>query len=543
MKSIKSNKRCTKYNIKGGESNQCSHSIIRGNYSIKSAISDNSGRISSSLKSTLEYDHRSTIKYNKHNYSVYYTEVDDRPEASARVMFDDFEFQISRLSPYDDAEYAWCSGSQGKVKIYRNNKLIGTSFYMDSDDMGVENYEWCDEVIFQCIAMLEKYNHSIQPKIIHNSIKSKCKQKTIKASSNNMIKALNDQLYTKASQYLKNNLGWSLKDISDMLFIDISKIDANRYRIEVRAELDYDWMFDLVKTLDDIVQRYDKGAYFDMVEPGISEAYITTNTIKASTNIACTASIDLKTLNDDTIWDIVSNIDNIEDVSVLHAQHHAATVLIIFGNHGNTHRRISELKEAMNFFGLSVADYTTNGDNVITLNLISGDLNKSKSVSAATNTYNISAKPIVSAEPHQVYWYFTRHGVQPGSIPNRINNLYDIVDTANGSYFATDTVLTTNELYEYDIKEKSLPQSLKHKSVYASTNTFDYTLLSRLQSDCEYYLGNGNRNPKVLWAEDEEMQIAKMQELYNKLNPKPEWITLEDIDNYEYAMVYTAHHR
>lgn len=274
MKSIKSNKRCTKYDIKGHESNQCSHSIIRRNYSIKSAISDNSGHISSSSKPALEYDHRTTIQYNKHNYSVYYTEVDDRPEASARVMFDDFEFQISRLSLYDDAEYAWCSGSQGKVRIYRNNKLIGTSLYMDSDDMGVENYEWCDEVIFQCITMLEKYNHSIEPKIIHNSIKSKCKQKPIKASSNNMIKALNDPLYTKASQYLKNNLGWSLKDISDMLFIDISKIDANRYRIELRAELDYDWMFDLVKTLDHIVQRYDKGAYFDMVEPGISEAFI-----------------------------------------------------------------------------------------------------------------------------------------------------------------------------------------------------------------------------------------------------------------------------
>lgn len=105
-------------------------------------------------------------------------------------------------------------------------------------------------------------------------IKSKCKQKPIKASSSSMIKALNDQLYAKASQYLKNNLGWTLKDISDMLFIDISKIDGNQYRIEVRAELDYDWMFDLVKTLDYIVQRYDKGAYFDMVEPGISEAFI-----------------------------------------------------------------------------------------------------------------------------------------------------------------------------------------------------------------------------------------------------------------------------
>lgn len=63
-----------------------------------------------------------------------------------------------------------------------------------------------------------------------------------------------------------------------------------------------------------------------------------------------------------------------------------------------------------------------------------------------------------------------------------------------------------------------------------------YMLLSRLQQDCKYYLGHGNRHPNSLWAHDEQEQVDKMRELYNMLPEKPEWITLEDIDNYAEEM-------
>lgn len=67
--------------------------------------------------------------------------------------------------------------------------------------------------------------------------------------------------------------------------------------------------------------------------------------------------------------------------------------------------------------------------------------------------------------------------------------------------------------------------------------TFNYQLLSRLQQDCEYYLGFGARNKKYLWALDEAAQIKKMRDLYAALPEKPVWITLADIDKYETAMV------
>ena len=37
--------------------------------------------------------------------------------------------------------------------------------------------------------------------------------------------------------------------------------------------------------------------------------------------------------------------------------------------------------------------------------------------------------------------------------------------------------------------------------------TFRYMMLDRLRVDCEYFLGNGNRNEKHLWAGDVERHI------------------------------------
>lgn len=279
-------------------------------------------RVDSASSDTI-YDRRETIIKNKHKYALRYTIIDNSPNADPQKMMDDFKFSISRVSPYDDANYAWCLGNQGKIRCYRDDSLIDTSFYMNADDMGVENTEWCDYIIQGAIDLLERLNHSIKPKIIHNSSNYCSRQTVIEASSNDTIKDLNDRLYSKASKYLKDNLDWDLKDIADMLSIDIAKIEDNLYRVQVRAELDYDWMFDLVKALDPIVEKYDRDAYFDMVEPGISEAYISTDTIQSSTQLDEAADwykIDRKTVTDsdgfttDYTW--YANEDNTEHIFI-----------------------------------------------------------------------------------------------------------------------------------------------------------------------------------------------------------------------------------
>ena len=66
--------------------------------------------------------------------------------------------------------------------------------------------------------------------------------------------------------------------------------------------------------------------------------------------------------------------------------------------------------------------------------------------------------------------------------------------------------------------------------------SYEYQLLDRLRTDCEYFLGEGQRNKKHLWAGSVYAQIAKMRELYDALPEKPEWLTAEAISDYEDRM-------
>lgn len=64
----------------------------------------------------------------------------------------------------------------------------------------------------------------------------------------------------------------------------------------------------------------------------------------------------------------------------------------------------------------------------------------------------------------------------------------------------------------------------------------EYRLLDRLCADCEYFLGEGQRAEKHLWAGSVEAQIAKMRELYAQLPEKPDWLSPETIDAYARRM-------
>lgn len=69
-----------------------------------------------------------------------------------------------------------------------------------------------------------------------------------------------------------------------------------------------------------------------------------------------------------------------------------------------------------------------------------------------------------------------------------------------------------------------------------SDQQFTYMMLSRLKSDNDYFLGYGNRHEKNLWADNVKDHIAEMKRLWNSLEIKPEWLSMEDILNYEKQM-------
>ena len=66
---------------------------------------------------------------------------------------------------------------------------------------------------------------------------------------------------------------------------------------------------------------------------------------------------------------------------------------------------------------------------------------------------------------------------------------------------------------------------------------YPYAMLDRMRSDCEYYLGYGNRSSKYLWGEEPKQHIEIMKAIYNRLDPKPEWLTLDKINEYEKNML------
>ena len=89
---------------------------------------------------------------------------------------------------------------------------------------------------------------------------------------------------------------------------------------------------------------------------------------------------------------------------------------------------------------------------------------------------------------------------------------------------------------DHSIRQWERLAEKRYAELYEKAQRFDYMMLSRLKSDCEYYLGNGGRLDKWLWAGSVDAQIEKMKEIHNKLYVKPEWLTMEQIEDYARRM-------
>jgi predicted ABC-type ATPase len=70
------------------------------------------------------------------------------------------------------------------------------------------------------------------------------------------------------------------------------------------------------------------------------------------------------------------------------------------------------------------------------------------------------------------------------------------------------------------------------------TPNFNYQMLGRLQMDCDYFLGAGQGHEPHLHQGSVDTQIAEMKRIWNLLpeDGKPEWLSMEDILDYERKM-------
>jgi hypothetical protein len=79
---------------------------------------------------------------------------------------------------------------------------------------------------------------------------------------------------------------------------------------------------------------------------------------------------------------------------------------------------------------------------------------------------------------------------------------------------------------------------MTNQEILQSAPEFRYSLLDRMKQDCLYFLGNGNRQSKYLWAGNVTEQIEFMKALWDSFpaDGKPEWLSQEDIAHFQEQM-------
>lgn len=100
-----------------------------------------------------------------------------------------------------------------------------------------------------------------------------------------------------------------------------------------------------------------------------------------------------------------------------------------------------------------------------------------------------SSSDIRSKTQDNGYWFFTRHGVQPGSVPKDVEIL-DIMDTPNGTFVKLNRFLSTKELDYYDLVEKAPEGITSSESTQICWNDMEFAdQISAIRNYVKKYTG------------------------------------------------------
>lgn len=262
------------------------------------------------------------VTKDRKKYAVHYTQVNT--EQDAWTIYSDFRAQVSRIAPYDDADYAWADIRNGHIDVIRNGKVVKRSYYFNADDMEVENTEWCDIIIDEAIDLIAKINKDIEPRMVYNSTSIASEDESSITSSrkirpidelNDATDQLRDDLIQKLVDVMSSpNFGFSRNEAIDYSRVDIGfDDDENRIEVEVGAEVDYDGLMQIAQELDPIIQSYDKAAYLDAEDAGLLIAFIPYDSLRKHMNVNSAADIPEPSL-DPPEYDDPEEVD--EDVTV-----------------------------------------------------------------------------------------------------------------------------------------------------------------------------------------------------------------------------------
>lgn len=108
------------------------------------------------------------------------------------------------------------------------------------------------------------------------------------AKLQDLINDIKSNIYTKVKAVATSpDFGFDENEVDDYFFVEASATEIGEdhheaIRVEVRGEVSYEGLEDLMEALNPIIESYDSYAYFEPVEPGIIEAYVSVNQIDMS---------------------------------------------------------------------------------------------------------------------------------------------------------------------------------------------------------------------------------------------------------------------
>lgn len=108
------------------------------------------------------------------------------------------------------------------------------------------------------------------------------------AKIQDLIDDIRSNIYTKVKAVATSpDFGFDENEVDDYFFVEANSTEIGEdhheaIRVEVRAEVSYEGLEDLMEALNPIIESYDSYAYFEPVDPGIIEAYVSVNQVDMS---------------------------------------------------------------------------------------------------------------------------------------------------------------------------------------------------------------------------------------------------------------------
>ena len=108
------------------------------------------------------------------------------------------------------------------------------------------------------------------------------------AKLQDLINDIKSNIYTKVKAVATSpEFGFDENEVDDYFVVETSATEIGEdhheaIRVEVRGEVSYEGLEDLMEALNPIIESYDSYAYFEPVEPGIIEAYVSVDQIDMS---------------------------------------------------------------------------------------------------------------------------------------------------------------------------------------------------------------------------------------------------------------------